>query len=207
MAADYRATGIPFDPPGTRVARLEEAIQVIKAFFAGGPVTFHGEHYHVEELEGFPRAIQQPRPPILVAGSRPRMLRLAAREADIVGVEDHQFAERATGTATINAARADEQIEIVRAAAGDRLAEIELNIFSARVNVTDNRTGALHEMATQLQTTPEQVEASASFLVGSVDTIVETLQERRERLGVSYVMVFDRVMDAFAPVVARLAGK
>jgi alkanesulfonate monooxygenase SsuD/methylene tetrahydromethanopterin reductase-like flavin-dependent oxidoreductase (luciferase family) len=46
MAADYRVTGIPFDPPGTRVARLEEAVQVIKAFFAGGPVTFHGEHYH-----------------------------------------------------------------------------------------------------------------------------------------------------------------
>jgi probable F420-dependent oxidoreductase len=206
MAADYRVTGIPFDPPATRVARLEEAVQVIKAFFAGGPVTFHGEHYQVDGLEGFPRPIQQPRPPILIAGSRPRMLRLAAREADIVGLEDHQFAERATGEATIHAADADEQIEIVRAAAGDRFSEIELNVFSARVTITDDRQSAFDEMAAQLQTTPEQVASSASFLVGSVDTIVETLQERRERLGVSYVMVFDRVMDAFAPVVARLAG-
>jgi len=207
MAEDYRASGIPFDPPGTRVARLEEAIQIIKSFFAGGPVTFHGEHYHVDGLEAYPRPIQQPRPPILIAGSRPRMLRLAAREADIVGVEDHQFAERATGAATIHAARAEDQIEIVRAAAGDRISDIELNVFTARVNVTSERADALQDMATQLQTTPDEVAQSASFLVGSVDAIVDTLQERRERLGVSYVMVFERVMDAFAPVVARLAGK
>ena len=63
MAADYRWTGIPFDPPATRVARLAEAVQIIKAFFAGGPVTFHGEHYHVEGLEGYPRPIQEPRVP------------------------------------------------------------------------------------------------------------------------------------------------
>jgi hypothetical protein len=135
------------------------------------------------------------------------MLRLRrARSATLCGVEDHQFAERSTGEATIHPARADEQIEIVRAAAGDRLADIELNVFTARVNVTDDRASAMEEMAAQLQSTPEEVAWSASFLVGSVDTIVETLQERRARLGVSYVMVFDRVMDAFAPVVARLAG-
>jgi hypothetical protein len=61
-------------------------------------------------------------------------------------------------------------------------------------------------MATQLQLPPEQVLESASFLVGSIDAIVDQLQARRERLGISYVMIFDRVMDAFAPVVARLAG-
>jgi probable F420-dependent oxidoreductase len=207
MAADYRWTGIPFDPPATRVSRLEEAVQIIKAFFDGGPVTFHGEHYRVDELEGYPLPIQQPRVPILIAGSRKRMLSLAAREADIVGVEDHQFAERATGESTIHAANVDEQIALVRAAAGDRFDQLELNVFVARVVVTDDRRAALGDMAAQLHSTAEQVARSASFLVGSVDEIVDTLLERRERLGLSYVMVFDRVMDDFAPVVSRLAGR
>jgi probable F420-dependent oxidoreductase len=206
MAADYQWTGIPFDPPGTRVARLEEAVKVIKGLFAAGPLTFHGQHYQIDSLEGFPKPIQRPRPPILIAGSRPRMLRLAAREADIVGIEDHQSAERATGSVTIHRANAAEQVAIVRAAAGERFAQLELNVFAARVEVTDNQATAADAMATHFETTREQVLDSASFLIGSVDAIVDTLHARRERLGVSYVMIFDRVMDAFAPVVARLAG-
>jgi hypothetical protein len=79
-------------------------------------------------------------------------------------------------------------------------------VFAARVVVTDDRQSAVDEMATQLQLRPEQILASPSFLVGSLDAIVDQLQARRERLGISYVMIFDRVMDAFAPVVARLAG-
>jgi len=207
MAADYRWTGIPFDPPGTRVARLAEAIQIIKAFFDGGPVTFHGEHYSIDDLEGYPRPIQQPRPPILIAGTRKRMLSLAGREADIVGIEDHQFAERATGEGAIHAADATEQVGLVQAAAGDRFDQLELNIFVARVAVTANRRAALDDLAAELHATPEQIASSASFLIGTVDEIVDTLLERRERLGLSYVMVFARVMDEFAPVVSRLAGK
>ena len=81
MLADYARTGIPFDPPGVRIARLTEAIHIIKRCFEGGPVTFKGEYYQVEELDGFPPPVQQPRVPILIAGSRPRMLRLAARRS------------------------------------------------------------------------------------------------------------------------------
>jgi probable F420-dependent oxidoreductase len=206
MAADYQWTGIPFDPPGTRVARLEEAVRVIKGLFDAGPLTFRGQHYQIDGLEGFPKPIQQPRLPILIAGSRPRMLRLAAREADIVGIEDHQFAERAIGSATIHRANAVQQTAIVRAAAGERFAQLELNVFAARVEVTDSQATAADAMATHFETTREQILDSASFLIGSVDAIVDTLQARRERLGISYVMIFDRVMDAFAPVVARLAG-
>ena len=203
MEADYRHSGLPFDTPGVRVARLTEAVQILKAFFTGeGPVTLQGRFYRVEALETFPRA----RPRILIAGSRRRMLELAAREADIVGLEDHQFAERATGSTSISIADSAEQVAIVREAAGSRLADLELNVFAARTEVTDNRAAAVQRMSDQLGLTPAQVETSASFLLGSVEAIVHRLQERRERLGISYVMVFDRVMEAFAPVVARLSG-
>jgi probable F420-dependent oxidoreductase len=203
MAADYRHSGLPLDPPGVRVARLVEAIHILKAFFtAEGPVTFAGRFYRVEGLEPFPAG----RPRILIAGTRRRMLQLAAREADIVGLEDHQFAERATGSPAINVADSAEQVAIVREAAGSRFPDLELNMFAARTEVTDDRAATVDRMAEQLALTPAQIEASTSFLLGNVNAIVDQLQERRERLGISYVMVFDRVMDAFAPVVSRLTG-
>jgi len=207
MTADYAWSGLPFDPPSVRVARLTEAVQIIKAYFASdGPITFHGQYYRVDNLQPGPRPVQRPRPPLLIAGTRRRMLTLAAREADIIGLEDHQFADRATGSHHIAVADCAQQVAIVREAAGDRLAQIELNVFAARTVVTDARRSAIDDLATQLQLRPAQVKESPSFLIGSRDAIVEQLQARRERLGISYVMVFDRVMDAFAPVVARLAG-
>ena len=203
MQADYQQAGLPFDPPGVRVARLAESVRILKAFFdAEGPLTFTGEFYRLDGLEPFPRR----RPRLLIAGTRRRMLRLAAREADIVGLEDHQFAARATGDPSPPIASCAEQVAIVREAAGARFPEIELNVFAARTEVTDQRAAAVERLSDQLGLSPAQIDASASFLLGSVDALVDRLQERRERLGVSYIMVFDRVMDAFAPVVARLAG-
>jgi len=203
MAADYQRSGLPFDPPKERVARLTEAVTIIKAFFATeGPVTFRGRYYAVDDLPPFP-----PRKvPILIAGTRRRMLQLAAREADIVALEDHQFAERATASPTVNVADAAEQVQIVREAAGLRFPELELSVFAARTEITDDQRGAVDRLAAQLQMSEEQIKESTSFLIGSVDQVVAQLQERRERLNTSYVMIHDRVMDAFAPVVARLAG-
>jgi probable F420-dependent oxidoreductase len=203
MEADYHQSGLPFDLPNVRVARLAEALRILKLFFAAeGPVTFHGQYYRVDDLQPYPAR----KPPILMGASRPRMLRLAAREADIIGLEDHQFAQRATGSASIEVADCAAQVAVVREAAGARFSDIELNVFAARTEVTDDQRSAVDQLATQLQLAPATVQQSPSFLVGSVDAIVEQLQERREHLGISYVMIFDRVMDAFAPVVARLAG-
>jgi probable F420-dependent oxidoreductase len=203
MEADYRSSGLPFDSPGLRVARLIEAVHIIKAYFNDeGPVTFSGRFYQVDGLEPFPPR----RPRLLIAGTRRRMLQLAAREADIVGLEDHQFAERATGSPSVHVADSGEQVAIVREAAGARFADLELNVFAARTEVTDDRCAVVSRLSDQLRLTTPQIDASTSFLLGSVEAIVDQLQERRERLGISYVMIFDRVMDAFAPVVARLAG-
>jgi probable F420-dependent oxidoreductase len=202
LEADYRWSGLPFDPPAVRVARLEEAVHIFEAFFSGaGPISFEGRFYKIDGLEPFPRR----RPKLLIGGTRRRMLQLAARQADIVGLEDHQFADRVSG-GTVHVANSAEQVQIVREAAGSRFEELELNVFAARTVVTDDRARTIGDLASELNLTPAQVEASTSFLVGSVDGIVEQLQERRERLGISYVMIFDRAMDAFAPVVARLAG-
>src|SRR3954466_10169006 len=108
---DYRAAGLPFDPPGTRVARLVEGIAVLKAALAGGPCSFAGAHYTVAGYEGWPVPVQRPHPPLLLGGGGRRVLTLAAREADIVGID---------GDATTAGEAVAEQVAIVRAAAGGR---------------------------------------------------------------------------------------
>ncbi len=75
-----------FEPAGVRVSRLEEAIQVLQGLFADQPLTFAGNHYTITNLNGFPKPAQRPHPPILVGAGSKRMLALAAREADIVGI-------------------------------------------------------------------------------------------------------------------------
>ena len=206
MASDYTRSGLPFDPPAERVSRLAEAVRIIRAFFAAeGPLTFQGRYSRIDGLEPAPRPAQA-RLPILIGASRPRMLRLAAHEADIVGLEDHQFAERLTGAPRIHVADCAEQVGVVRAAAGPRMADLELSVFAARTFVTDAADDTTQRLADELQLTPEQVRRSSSFLIGSPAAIVDTLQERRERFGISYVLIHDRAMRDFAPVVARLAG-
>ncbi|HVM63343.1 MAG TPA: LLM class flavin-dependent oxidoreductase, partial [Acidimicrobiales bacterium] len=86
MASDYEAAGLPFDPPGARITRLEETIAILKGLFAGEPFSFAGHSYQVASLVGVPKAVQTPHPPLLIGGGGRRVLRLAGREADIVGI-------------------------------------------------------------------------------------------------------------------------
>src|SRR6202165_3252471 len=86
MASDYQQAGMPYDSAGTRIERLEEGLQIVKGLLGGGTFSFTGKHYQIKDLEGSPLPVQKPHPPILLGGGGRRMLRLAAREADIVNV-------------------------------------------------------------------------------------------------------------------------
>ncbi len=205
---DYEWTGIPFDPPGTRVRRLEESLRVIKGLFGAEPVTFNGEYYVITGYDGLPKPVQRPHPPIFIGGGGPRMLALAAREANIVGLlpamlaAGGQFQIEQSTTAAVA-----DQIETIRQAAGARFAELELNILLQRLIVTDDARRASEELSREwTPLTPAQILDTPSLLIGTLDAIAESVRQRRERLGISYIVVFERDMEAFAPVVARLAG-
>lgn len=215
---EYEQTGIPFDPPGVRVGRLEEAVKVVKALFEQeDPVDFEGKHYTIKGLYGQPRPVQKPHPPIMMAGGSKRVLSIAAREADIVGLHLRTYADGSGGDPTSSSHQATlEKVEWVKQAAGDRFDQLELNVLVARVAVTDNPRQAAEEYASRedLATnagrpglTPELLLETPNALIGSVDGIVETLEMRRELYGLSYVVVTGDHMDKFAPVVARLNGK
>ena len=208
MTSDYETSGIPLDPPGVRLERLAEGLAVIRGLFADGPFSFEGDHYRIDGLDGFPKPVQRPGPPIVLGGGGPRMLRLAARQADIVGINVNLAAgvidERAGPNATEEATQA--KIDLVREAAGDRFDQIELQVRVHAVVVTDDRKGMAELLAPALGVSPEQALASPHAVAGTPEQIVEDLQARRERWGISYLGVSVDALDALAPVVAALAG-
>jgi probable F420-dependent oxidoreductase len=203
--ADYARTGLTFESAGTRVGKLEEAIQIIKRFFEGGEVTFEGHYYRVQGLEGLPRVVQQPRPPIMIGAAGRRMLTLAAREADILNFPDRPSVGVSTaGNPGLGRSMA-EQMHIVRTQAGERYTNLELSSLTIP-RVTDDVRGTVEQLARQMRTTPEVVDAMPGALVGSADAIVAKLQEVRERYDISYPVIPGAAMEGMAAIVARLAG-
>jgi probable F420-dependent oxidoreductase len=208
--AEYDGAGIPFDPPGVRVGRLEEAIHVLKGLFGEGPLTFVGKHYVVTSLDGFPKPVQDPRPPLLIGAAGKRMLSIAAREADIIGF---QTVSTANGTMADDpcgrlAPAVAQRVEQVRQVAGGRFGEIELSMV-ATVVFTEQRSQAAERLARDRgwkDISAEQVLEMPSIFIGSLDHIVDEMRDRRERYGFSYYVVLDQAMDKVAPIVARLVG-
>lgn len=206
-SADYEQSGIPFDPPGVRVSRLEESVRVIKGLFADTPVSFAGQHYTITDLAGFPLPVQRPHPPILIGAGGERMLSLGAQEADIVSLLAQARPDGSGFVLADTTAEATQRkIAWLRQKAGDRFGGLELNILLQRLVVTDDTGLAAEELSEEWQMTPEEVLDVPYILIGSVEQIVETLRARRDRYGISYVVVFERFMDEFAPIVAQLTG-
>ena len=207
LRAEYDQAGIPFDAPGTRVERLEEAVTIIKGLLAGERVTFAGRHYTVADLEGRPTPVQRPHPPLAIGGGGRRTLTLAAREASIVGLVPR--ARRDGGgldLTDLSDAATREKIDWVRAAAGARFDSLELHALIQAVGVGEGRTVAADQLAARFKVALEVVLETPYVLLGTIEQICDTLQQRRERYGISYLTVFERDMEAFAPVVTRLAG-
>ena len=207
MRTDYDASGMVYDPPGVRISRFKEGLTIIKGLLGEGPVNFAGTYYTITNHEGTPKPVQKPLP-ILVGGGGKRVLSIAAREANIVGINFNleQGAVNRTTMQTGGAGSTDEKIGWIRAAAGSRFDELELNVTVFVAIVTDDQAGMAERVAPGFGMSPAEVLDSPHALIGSVDQIVETLQARRERYGISYVAFSGDGFDRLAPVVARLAG-
>lgn len=207
MKSDYDESGIAYDPPATRVDRFEEGLQIIAGLFGPDPVTFAGEHYTVTGHRGLPRPVQSP-PPILIGGGMKRMLSIAGRHADIVGINPTMpsGAIDAEATRSGTAEETDRKLGWVRDAAGDRYADLEINLLTFACIVTDDRAGLAETLAPSFGLAPDEVLAFPHALIGTVDELCQVLEERRDRFDASYVVVQGNAMEDFAPVVARLAG-
>ncbi|HEX4778148.1 MAG TPA: LLM class F420-dependent oxidoreductase [Acidimicrobiia bacterium] len=208
MRTDYEQSGIAYDPPKVRVDRFEEALHVLKGLFADGPFTFDGEHYTITGHDGLPKPRQRPHPPIVVGGGGRRVLSIAAREADVVSVNPDLRAGLGGAETAPNATPASTSRKLgwVREAAGDRFDDLELSNLVGFVHMTDDPGSIAEAMAPTFGIAADDVLHVPLVLVGTVDSMVEELQRRRDEWGFSYVAFDGDSWEAMAPVVARLAG-
>jgi probable F420-dependent oxidoreductase len=204
---DYRTSGLAMDPPKVRVDRLVEYVAVLRGLFAEGPFSYAGEHFQIDALDGTPHPFTPGGPPIFVAGGGPRMLRFAARHANIVGVNPSLPSSEVRAEAARDgvATRVDEKFALIREAAAERYDDLVFHGWLQVARVTDDGTAAAAEIGAATGLDADDVLASPFVLVGSVAEIVERLHERRERWGYSYYTVQQPVAHEFAAVLAALS--
>lgn len=208
MLSDYEQAGMSYDEGKVRVDRFQEGLAIIKGLLGPDPVDFEGEHYTIRGLDGLPKPVQA-RPPILVGGGLKRMLTIAAREADIVGINPTMpnGAADADAARTGTAEQTDEKLGWVKAAAGDRYDDLEINLLTLGCFLTDDRADLAEGLAPLFGLTPAELLEFPHALIGSTEEIVDVIQARRERWDASYIVVQSDALEAMAPIVAELAGQ
>ena len=216
METDYVEAGMSYDPPGVRISRLEEALQIITSMWDNKRTSFEGEHYTIREVAQAANLGDAGRPPILIGGGGKRLLGLAGRHADIVGINPKMVEGRITADTPADSApeRVREKIRWVREGAekaGRDPDSIELNSLTFVVAITDDPTRLRESIAKGSGMTAQQVADCPLFLTGSAAEIRDRLQQRREETGISYIVIQggdDALLESFAKeVVQPLAGK
>ncbi len=205
-ATDYDQSGIELASPGVRIARLAESVQILKRCFSEGSFDFEGDHYTVRNHDGQPTCVQSPHPPLLLGGGGRKILSLAAREAQIIGINANLFAgvidANVGASATLEAT--DEKLIWIQEAAGSRFDDIELQTRVHMSQLTDDPVGLAELMAPALGLDAEAALSSPHVLVGSMGQCVETLLSWRERWGLTYIVLNEDSMVEFGPVVEAL---
>jgi probable F420-dependent oxidoreductase len=209
---EYEAIGMAFDPAPVRQARLAEAITVLKGCFGPERFSFAGEHYTITDYDAHPKPVQRPHPPFLIGGGGRRTLELAAREANIVGLAPRILPNGAPDPRSVTVEGTREKIDWIRAAAGDRFEELELNAYPSMtgISVTDDPRAEAQEVAERLAArsgvavTADELLESPHIFINTVEGFVEKFTRMREELGITSIMVGD--VDELASVVERLRG-
>ena len=210
---EYEAVNLSFDEFPARFSRFAEFVHAYKDFMSGEQMNIEGEHIRWSGFAGTPTPYQQPYPPLMIGGGSKKILEFAGAEADIVSLN---FNNRAgmLGPDGMNSGLAEataKKINWVKNGAGDRFNDIELEIGAYNTIITDQQLPTATAIGEALGLSAQDILTHPHCLIGSVDYICDELERRRDAYGISYIAVLDdgqnNMVEAFAPVVARLAGK
>jgi probable F420-dependent oxidoreductase len=201
---EYEAAGMTFDAPAARLRRMRASVRMLRQALSEGRIDHEADDaYPAIHQDRLPTSVQRPHPPFLVGGGGPKLLAFAAREASIVGIDPRSLPGGGPDVTDITADAVDRKIGWIREAAGDRWAELEINIivwqmdpeFHRRTGAPPRRVRAISE---------EELPHSPHYLIGDTEEMVDTLLARRERWGISYIGFGARFLQIMAPVIARL---
>jgi alkanesulfonate monooxygenase SsuD/methylene tetrahydromethanopterin reductase-like flavin-dependent oxidoreductase (luciferase family) len=231
-AAEFHAMGIPFDPAAVRIDRLREAVTILRALLSGEPATFSGRYYQIDNVTIRPRPAQPAGIPLVLGGGGPKMLALAAEQADIVsltvdgrsrrtGVGDPPDPITALAYGRVPGASADyaatyqairwatvaDQIFLIRGVAGRRFGDIELNTRILTAVSTGDREHAALELTGGAEPAAEALLDSPYVLIGTEAQIKDQILRARAELGLSYYIVGLKHAQVLRPIVAALAGR
>ena len=202
---DYQQLGIPYDTPKVRVDRMEEAVVLMKRLWTEEKVTHEGSHYRVYDATVLPKPTQRPHPPLMIGASGPRMLRIAAREAQIVAFVPSLNRLGVSTLRSLMTGSVEKRIALLRRA--PRFAELELNVIVFDAAVIDRARSIVDGLTARLKSAVTAVAESPFVLYGSTSSVIEDLLRQRERLGISYIALPGTAMRAFGPVIGALRGK
>jgi probable F420-dependent oxidoreductase len=208
MRTDYDQSGIPMEPAAVRIERLAESLEIMRSLWSTGRATFAGTHYQVKDAIGSPDPATPGGPPLVIGGGSRRILTLAGQFADVVSIVP-SLAAGAIGAemaAESVVEKYRDRVDWARKAAGDRADALEFQCWTAAVQVVPNRDEVVAQLAPVFGLTPDQLAAAPIALIGTVEQIAETLRQRRDSLGFSYIVVHEAEMVALGPVIAELAG-
>jgi len=207
ITEEYAALGIHMDPPAVHIDRLADVLEGVKAFRGDGMADVHNNSINWQDFEGDPKPVG--RAPIMIGGGSPRILRLAGREADIVSLNLNNRSGMIgpDGVRMSSEAQTQKKIRWVKEGAGERFDDLEIEIGAYFTFVMDDPGAMLGQFAAMFGLSEEEMSRHPHALFGSVDAICDELERRRELHGISYITVGQANMQAFAPVVERLAGK
>jgi probable F420-dependent oxidoreductase len=216
MQTDYDEAGLRYDRPGLRIERLDEALQIVRSLWSQDKTSFAGKHYRVKDVARAVALGGLAAPKILVGGGGKRVLGVAGRHADIVGINPSLPEGRVTPqtVADLAPARVREKVAWVReaaAAAGRDPATIELNSLVFVTAILDDPKPLREMIAKNTGMSVDDVAGCPAFLTGSSAEIRDRLSQRREETGISYVVIqgakFDGVERFAEEVVSPLAGR
>ncbi len=210
LKSEYDRAGISFDPAGIRLSRMEESIKILKGLLAGEAVTVKGDHYDVHALQNFPTPTAG-RIPLVIGGGKKRVLQIAGREADTVGVMTSTLTTTFSSTADPDERRTaavEARLGWIKEGAGMRFDQIEL-CTGADMIVTDAKASHVEQLIDTngwSGLTASDIADMPLIQIGSLDAIADGLHEIRERFGFSYFVIDDSEMDDLAPLIAHLAN-
>ena len=204
---DYRQLGIPYERPGVRIDRLAEAVPIIKRLLAGETVDFEGRHYQLRGARIAPLPVQRPGPPLVIGGGGPRLLRLAAREADVVGLLPQFTSAGRPMLSQATMAETARKVAIVREAAGSRFDALDINVLVADAGLIGGGQPLAPSLVAAVKRLGASIVETPYVLYGTLPQLATLLEGRREKYAINHYAIHAPAMEAMAPLVEALAGR